>query len=86
VSNGKYVYRVTLHDHSNLGGNMGSETTKVILTKVFETHRLAMAYAKQLQVRHCKHTSWARDKILDANGLTDLGSVGIEVKRERVYQ
>ena len=83
MSNGRYCYRVTIHDHSGLGGPMGTETTKVIKTRVHETHRLAMAWTKEQRDIHCGHAY--RYAEIKGSGLTDLGPIGIEIERERIH-
>lgn len=83
MSNGRYCYRVTVHDNSRLGGPMGTETTKVIKSRVHETHRLAMAWAKEQQNTYCGHSH--RYSAIAGSGLTDLGTIGIEVQRERIH-
>lgn len=82
MSNGKWVYRVTILNNQHLGP-MGLEAS-VIRTRVHETHRLAMAWAKEQQDIHCSRSY--RYYEIRGSGLTDLGPIGIEVQRERIHQ
>lgn len=82
MSNGKYVYRVTVLNNQHLGP-MGLEA-QVIKTGVYYSHRVAIARAKDQRDLYGRRT--CRDKEIKPLGETDLGTISIEITRERFHR
>jgi hypothetical protein len=83
---------VKLHDHTGLGGRMGTESTSVIKSWTFSSEKLARSWAKMLIERMAEHDSRINperdvpllfkrfDEQSDGAALVDLLSVGVSIE------
>jgi len=80
MPNPSEVIRVIIWDHSRLGGSMRTDTTRAIESRLFYTSARAYKWAESQRDKYnCDKTHRIR-----LNGLTDLGSIGIEFKKETI--
>ena len=80
MPNPSEVIRVIIWDHSRLGGLMRTDTTRTIESWLFYTSASAYKWAESQRDRFgCDKT-----KRIRLNGLTDLGPIGIEFKKETI--
>ena len=80
MSNPSEVIRVTIWDHSRLGGSMRSDVTTIIESRLFFTSARAYKWAESQRDRYTDD----KTKRIRLNGLTDLGPIGIEFKKETI--